>query len=194
MTTSKSSRSNIGLYFDTGNVNVQTNALSGSCSDNIIPPVVNPPGFKCGSDTNVTCGTTFHDEFDPSGDNCGDTSSTDPTVCLNSSNQVVSCSGPGVTQTFTSTQVVTVEIHDFPCIAPTGTNQLVLPNCTSWQVPGKTLACTTSAPFYPYPFNGLPLTSGGHRHRQRVLGSPSKCNLVKPSLSGLLFRRYGLSL
>src|ERR1700719_3253076 len=60
-TSSTSSRSNIGLYFDTGNVNVQTDALSGTCSDNIIPPVMNPPGFACGSDTGVLCGTTTHD-------------------------------------------------------------------------------------------------------------------------------------
>jgi len=179
-TTSNAKRSNIGLYFDTGNVNTQTNALSGSCSDNIIWPVKNPPGSACGSDTSVVCGTTTTDEFDASPDNCGDTSSTDPTVCLDANNNVVSCTGGAATQTFTSTQIVTVEIHNFPCVAPTGGATctvdgftgpcLVLPNCTSWQIPGKTLLCESSASYYPYPFNG----PGGTP--TAIPGSPSKCN------------------
>ncbi len=55
VTSSTSSRSNIGLYFATDNV---TSALAsgGSCVDNIIPPVNHP----CAGAPNVTCGSDVH--------------------------------------------------------------------------------------------------------------------------------------
>lgn len=157
-TTSKSSRSNIGLYFATGDVTTQTNALSGSCSDNIIPPA----SYTCAG-SSVTCGSSHPDEFDASTDNCGDTSSSDPTVCLDANNRVVSCPAPAGGSTWTATQIVTVEIDNFPCIAPTGTTQLVIPNCTSWQTPGSATLCQSSSPSYPWVPAAIP-------------GSPSKCN------------------
>jgi hypothetical protein len=166
-TTANSSRSNIGLYFDTGNVATQTTALTGSCSDNIIPP--NDSLDTCSSLSSVHCGSTHYDELDASPDNCGDSSSTDPTVCLDSNNNVVSCPAPAGGSTWPGTQIVTVEIDDFPCTAPSGTDQLVLPNCTSWQIPGKTTLCQASPHYYPYPLD----TSG---HPEAIPGSPSKCN------------------
>lgn len=168
-TTANSTRSNIGLYFDTGNINTQPTALTGQCSDNIIPPAHTCTNTGGTVNSTVTCGSTHYDELDPSPDNCGDSSSTDPPVCLNSSNQVVSCSSGTVTQTFPSTQIVTVEIDNFTCSAPAGTNQVQLPNCTSWQIPGKTIQCIAAAPAYLYPSD----TNG---HPEAIPGSPSKCN------------------
>src|SRR5262249_2504454 len=63
---------------------------------------------------------------------------------------------------------VTLEISNFSCTAPAGTTQLVMPNCTSWQIPGGTLQCVASAPD-TYPING----PGGTP--TAVPGSPSKC-------------------
>jgi hypothetical protein len=162
-TTSSSARSNIGLYFSLNDVNVQPTALTGSCSDNIISPPHTCPGGT------AVCGSSSFEELDPgeptSGSpiGCGDTSSNDPAVCLNSSNQVVACPAPAGGSTFPATQIVTVRIDNFPCTAPSGSNQLVLPNCTSWQVPGSTITCTSTAPNYPYSIAAIP-------------GSPSKCN------------------
>lgn len=140
VTSSTSSRSNIGLYFATAGG--QSTALTGQCSDNIIPP----SSYTCPGST-VTCQTSTHDEFDASPDNCGDTSSSDPSA----------------------TQVVTIEVDNFSCQAPAGTTSLVLPNCTSWQVPGSTIQCVSPGPDFPYPFD----TSG---KPEAIPGSPSKCN------------------
>src|SRR5712692_8273320 len=70
LTTSKSSRSNIGIYFGTG----QANALSGTCSNSIIAPL-----HACSGAPSVMCGSVQYNELDgnSSVDNCGDTSSTD---------------------------------------------------------------------------------------------------------------------
>src|SRR5437764_7891025 len=83
-TSSNKTRSNIGLYFATGDPTVQTQALTGSCSDNVIG---GPGRYTCSAKTEEAgqCGSTHYDELDTSqfpADNCGDTSSTDPTVCL----------------------------------------------------------------------------------------------------------------
>lgn len=164
-TTAKSTRSNIGLYFATAAG--QTTALTGQCSDNIIPP--NDPLNTCSALTSggVLCGSTHYDELDDSPDNCGDSSSTDPTVCLNANNQVVSCTDSSVAATFPSTQIVTVEVDNMAC--PAAGEQVTLPNCTSWQIPGKTILCQASPHFYPYPKD----TNG---HAEAIPGSPSKCN------------------
>lgn len=138
VTTSKSSRSNIGLYFATAGG--QATALTGSCSDNIIPPSHTCPG------STVTCGSDNYDELDPAPDNCGDSSSTDLSATF----------GAGA-------QDVTIEVDNFSCTAPAGTTQLVLPNCTSWQVPGSTIQCVSPSSNYPYEIAAVP-------------GSPSKCN------------------
>lgn len=168
-TTANSTRSNIGLYFDTGDVTEQDNALSGSCSDNIIPPDDGLDTCSAATSNGVHCGSTHYDELDASPDNCGDSSSTDPTVCLDENNNVVRCPAPPGGSTWPGTQIVTVEIDNLPCTAPTGTTQLVLPNCTSWQVPGKTTLCEASGPYYPYPIDNAD-------HPEAIPGSPSKCN------------------
>jgi hypothetical protein len=141
VTSSTSSRSNIGLYFASQG---QANALTGTCVDNIISPQHTCPGTTNGT----LCGSDNYHELDgsPTTDNCGDTSSTD-----NSS--VFGAAAEGVT----------IEVNNFLCQPPKGSTQLVLPNCTSWQVPGKTLTCFSSPPSFPYNANAIP-------------GSPSKCN------------------
>src|SRR5258707_15033129 len=74
LTTSKSSRSNVGLYFGTGTGAGQSGALSGTCTDSIIAPQ-----HPCSPGSAVTCGTAQYAELDGNTavDNCGDTSSTD---------------------------------------------------------------------------------------------------------------------
>jgi hypothetical protein len=160
-TTSTSSRSNIGLYFQT---NPQaTDALSGTCSDNILTPANDPKYEELDPQSTKISGKTVQTP-----DNCGDTSSTDTAVCLDANNLVVSCSSPH-TQTFPSTQVVTVEIDNFVCPSnvPNGT-QLNLPNCTSWQIPGGTIQCDSNDGTYFGAFlNGKPTA---------IPGTPSKCN------------------
>jgi hypothetical protein len=142
VTTAKSSRSNIGLYFATQN---QATALTGTCSDNIISP-----SHLCAG-SSITCGSDNYHELDnlnlaPGPDNCGDTSSTDNSATF----------GAGA-------EDVTVEIDNFLCQAPPGQTSLVLPNCTSWQVPGSTIQCVSPSPDFPYVIAAVP-------------GSPSKCN------------------
>jgi len=90
-------------------------------------------------------------ETDPAPDNCGDTQSSDfsPTF------------GAG-------TEDVKLEIDNFLCQAPAGSSTLVLPNCTSWQIPGGTIQCVSTDGSYP--FNG----PGGTP--TAIPGSPSKCN------------------
>lgn len=159
VTSSQSSRSNIGLYFAIGG---QGSALTGQCADSIIAPP-HPTNAQCtgagqpyacctgngtgtcvcGGAGNPPClGSDHYDEFDAPPDNCGDTSSSDPNG---------------------GTQVVTIEIDNFLCQPPAGSSQLVMNDCTSWQVPGKTLQCVSPSPDYPYEPAAIP-------------GSPSKCN------------------
>jgi hypothetical protein len=140
LTTSKSSRSNVGLYFGTGTGASQNGALSGTCTDSIIAPQ-----HSC-TNTAFTCGTAQYHELDgsPTTDNCGDTSSTDSSPAF----------GAG-------TEDVKIEVDNVTCPL-TGTS-LSLPECTSWQVPGKQLTCFSSPPSYPYVNSAVP-------------GSPSKCS------------------
>ena len=117
-------RDNIGLYFQTDPT--KATALSGTCVDNIIAPI-----HACGSSGAlgaINCGTSGYQEFDPSPDNCGDTSSS-------------------VNGNITDTIVVT----NFLCKAPSGSTTLVLPNCTSWQTPGSSNLCVSNPPGFPYP-------------------------------------------
>ena len=148
ITSSNSSRSNIGLYFNKAG---GSSALTGTCADNIIPPNHTCPGTG-GTSGNavITCGSDVYRELDPSPDNCGDTSSSD-----------AGAFGAG-------SEKVTIEVTDMLCQAGAGTNKVVLPNCTTWQVPGKTIQCIATAPNYDYPFNGS--------KPEAVPGSPSKCN------------------
>ena len=146
LTTSSQARENIGLYIAT---NSQTQALTGSCVDNIISPLHQCPNAAAG----ILCGSDNYQETDPPPDNCGDTSSNDNSGTF----------GAGA-------QKVTLEINNFLCQAPAGSTQLVLPNCTSWQIPGGTIQCVSPPPTFPYPFNG----PGGTP--TAIPGTPSKCN------------------
>jgi hypothetical protein len=135
--TNAGGRDNIGLYFQTDPT--KPDALVGSCVDNIISPA-----HPCNGGTG-TCGVTqpaFYQEFDPSPDNCGDTSSSvNPDI------------------------LIRIVVNNFLCQAPVGSSTLVLPNCTSWQTPGSSSLCQSSAPVFPYP---TPPAA--------TPGSPSKCN------------------
>lgn len=146
VTTSSQDRENIGLYIAT---NSTTQALTGSCVDNIISPQHQCPGAVSG----LLCGSDNYHEGDPAPDNCGDTSSNDNSPTF----------GAGA-------QKVTLEIDNFSCTAPAGSTQLVLPNCTSWQIPGGTIECVSPSPTFPYPFNG----PGGTP--TAVPGTKAKCN------------------
>lgn len=139
VTSSTSSRSNIGLYFANQG---QANALKGSCVDNIVSPLHQCPNAATG----IQCGSDNYHELDPAPDNCGDTSSTDKSPVFGA-----------------AAEGVTVEVDNFLCEAPAGSSTLVLPNCTSWQIPGGTIQCESPAPNYPYVIAAIP-------------GTPSKCN------------------
>lgn len=145
VTSSSQSRENIGLYIAT---NSQTQALTGSCVDNIISPA-----HACHTGSPITCGSDNYHSTDPAPDNCGDTSSNDLSPTF----------GVGA-------EKVTLEITNFLCQAPAGTNQVQLPNCTSWQIPGGTIQCISPSPTFPYPFNG----PGGTP--TAVPGTKAKCN------------------
>lgn len=145
LTTSSQARENIGLYIATAST---TQALTGSCVDNIISPA-----HACPSNSAITCGSDNYHETDAAPDNCGDTSSGDNSATF----------GAGA-------EKVTLEIDNFVCEAPAGSNNVVLPNCTSWQIPGGTIQCVSPSPTYPYPFNG----PGGTP--TAVPGTKSKCN------------------
>ena len=136
--TNAGGRDNIGLYFQTDPT--KPDALNGTCDDNIIAPV--HPCGSSGALAGINCGSTGYKEFDPTPDNCGDTSSS-----------------------VNSNIIDTIVVTNFLCQAPTGSQTLVLPNCTSWQTPGSSNLCESSAPNFPYP---APPAA--------IPGSPSKCN------------------
>lgn len=146
VTSSSQARENIGLYIAT---NSTTQALTGSCIDNIVSPQHHCTGARA----DLLCGSDNYHSADPAPDNCGDTSSNDLSPTL----------GAGA-------EKVTLKIDNFLCQAPAGSTQLVLPNCTSWQIPGGTIECVSPPMDYPYPFNG----PGGTP--TAIPGTPSKCN------------------
>jgi hypothetical protein len=157
VTSSTSSRSNIGMYVAT---NSTTQALTGACSDNLIPPPatigtrpksgLTTAQFPCTAGSNIQCGTNYYDEFDPAPDSCGDTSSQD--------------NGGAA-----ATQIITMLIPNYSCTPPAGTNQLVLPNCTSWQIPGGTIQCQAPSGQQSWNISAIP-------------GTKSKCNCAVISL------------
>ena len=130
-TTSNARRSNIGIYFGTG----QSNALHGSCSDSIIAPL-----HPCAGDHTLTCGDAAYEEIDTNGEpactlngvpspcGCGDTTSAD---------------GNG-----TGNQMATLEVDGATCPA---SGNLTLNYCTSWFQPtANTPQCLSPAPYYPW--------------------------------------------
>jgi hypothetical protein len=144
VTTSAQARENIGLYIAS---NSQTQALTGACVDNIISPQ-----HPCHTGSSIMCGSDNYHETDAPPDNCGDTSSSDNSTTF----------GAGA-------EKVTLEIDNFLCQAPAGSNQVQLPNCTSWQIPGGTIQCVSASPSFPYPFDA-------NNKPEAIPGSPSKCN------------------
>lgn len=145
VTTSSSFRSNVGLYFATQG---QASALTGTCVDNIISPL-----HQCaGADAGIQCGS---DNF-KAGDfgTCGDSSSNDNSSVFGASAQGVTV----VVNNFTCSTANTVACPNDP-----SKRCLTMPNCTSWQEPGGSITCNSSAPDFPYQTAAIP-------------GAPSKCN------------------
>lgn len=213
-TTSKSSRSNIGLYIaETGTTVADALSVNNTCADNIIPPPTgfvntNTTGktptiganghFLCAGSSTVLCGTDYYDELDQAttspADNCGDSSSTDlggfgtgtqdVTLEINGFQCPVPCTSPGVPAGCANLPTCTAPgtCSSGTCTAGKIGNTCaansdcdltgpcaVLPNCTSWQVPGQTTLCVSApgAQGYPYNNNGVP---------EAVPGTSSKCN------------------
>ncbi len=145
--TTATARENIGFYLGTG----QANAISGTCTDQIISPLhapgqAGPPGGLASNciqngGTDLCLGSALYHEFDTSltGDNCGDTTSADGT-----------------------SQVVTFEVDNVTC--PSVGTTLALPDCTSWQQPGGAILCTSS------PNSGWPWVPAA------IPGTTSKCS------------------
>jgi hypothetical protein len=146
VTTASSTRSNIGLYIaETGTTTADALSVNNTCADNVIPPPANLSSltipvtgntnaqFFCNGSSGQLCGTNYFDEYDPHPDSCGDSSSND--------------NGGAA-----ATQIVTLLIKGFSCPSPVGLPTCtvggktgpcaVLPNCTSWQIPGGVIQCT----------------------------------------------------
>ncbi len=127
-------RYDIGLYFATDGDPSGDGAITGGCSSNIILPLhkddLAPKVVMLGSE-NPPLGSGFIN-LDPAQDTCGD---------------IDSAHNP---------QVVTVRVDNVLCKSKPGTNELSLPDCTTWRQPGSNGVCTTAYDAYP--------------------GSPSKCN------------------
>jgi hypothetical protein len=148
--TSTSSRSNVGLYLGTIPVGeAGSSALTGTCDNNILSMAhVDSTGTSCTLGTTPDClGDNNYTELDgnPAVDNCGDAAAK-------------------------SLHVDTVELDGVTC-PNVGTSSVVLPDCTTWQVPGKTINCLSN-PGAGWPF--VPTAA--------IPGSPSKCNCGQVSI------------
>ena len=147
-TTSSKTRSNIGIFFGTG----QANALTGTCSQAILSPP-----HQCVGDSAVTCGDTgsptgyeeldqaINGETGPSSPGatagCGDTTSADNTTLF----------GAG-------TQAATLEVDNVTC--PLSGNTLSLPVCTGWFQPTTGMpVCESPGPSYPWVAAAVPGTT-----------------------------------
>ncbi len=161
LTTSNKTRSNIGVYFGTG----QSNAISGTCSDEILAPQ-----HPCPGDPNKQCGNLYnsYEELDTSINGepactgastdtacgCGDSSSTDDKTPLLS----------GYQEAVFEVDNVTCPLSAPPCPAsagePAGTDCMALPVCTSWWQPTSTMPeCLTSYSAYSWRPQAVPGTS-----------------------------------
>jgi hypothetical protein len=145
--TSNKTRSNVGLYLGTIPVGqTGSSALTGTCDDNILAmPHVDSTGTTCTPGSADCLGDANYTELDgsPSTDNCGDAAAT-------------------------SLHTDTVELDGVTCptVPPSGgVSSVVLPDCTTWQVPGQTITCFSN-PGAGWPF--VPTAA--------IPGSPSKCN------------------
>ena len=160
-TTSSSTRSNIGIFFGTG----QNSALSGTCTNQILAPL-HPCAFVNNVST-ATCGDANYSEKDqsingepgvqtnPNQASCGDTASGDSSADF----------GPGTHQTVLEVKNVTCPAATSTCPAGSGINGpcLQLPVCSSWYQPANGMpVCESPAPDYPWVAAAIP-------------GAPSKC-------------------
>ena len=160
-TTSSSTRSNIGIFFGTG----QNSALSGTCTNQILAPL-HPCAFVNNVST-ATCGDANYSEKDqsingepgvqtnPAQASCGDTASGDNSTDF----------GPGTHQAVLEVKNVTCPAATSTCPAGSGINGpcLQLPVCSSWYQPANGMpVCESPAPDYPWVAAAIP-------------GAPSKC-------------------
>jgi hypothetical protein len=159
-TTSSSTRSNIGIFFGTG----QNSALSGTCTNQILAPT-HPCAFVNGVST-ATCGDANYKENDQgiNGEpgieatqaSCGDTSSNDSSTDF----------GPGTHQATLEVLNVTCPAATSACPAGSGITGpcLQLPVCSSWYQPANGMPVCESPAAQSYPW--VPAA---------IPGSPSKC-------------------
>ena len=149
VSTSDRTRSNVGLYLGTIPVGEPgSSALTGTCDDSIISQLHNriSPFSTCTAGSAGCLGDPTYTELDgTASDNCGDVATK-------------------------STHVVTVELDNVICPS-VGSTAVVLPDCTTWQVPGKTITCF-SDPTQGWPFQPL----------AAIPGTTSKCNCGQVSI------------
>ena len=160
-TTSSSTRSNVGIFFGTG----QNNALSGTCTNAILSPTHacafagNPPV------STATCGDLNYSEKDGSING-------EPGIQATQASCGDTASGYSSSQFGAGTHAATLEVDNVKCPAasstcPAGSNIngpcLVLPVCSSWSQPTNNLPdCESPKPDYPWVAAAVP-------------GAPSKC-------------------
>jgi len=184
-TTSNSARSNIGIFFGTG----QASAFSGTCTDRILSPrypcaYIPDPNHPGQFISTSTCGDDNYYEADGSinGETAGGcTTSGGVTTCT-----AAGCGDTSSTDNFTNafgpgTQRATLEVDNVTCPAAGSTcpaasgltgSCLVLPVCSSWyqpangmpscESPGGTTSNSAPASLYPWVAAAIP-------------GTPSKC-------------------
>jgi hypothetical protein len=145
-TTSNKTRSNIGIFFGTG----QNNALHGTCTDDILSPL--HPCAPVNGVPSATCGSAQYEELD--GAINGETTNSGTAGCGDTTSQDNSVFGAG-------TQAATLEVDNVTC--PTNATSITLPVCTSWYQPTSTMpVCESPGPNYPW-------------QPQAIAGTSSKC-------------------
>ena len=170
-TTSSSTRSNIGIFFGTG----QNNALSGSCTNDILSPThpcgyipdpQNPGSFI----STATCGDLNYSEKDQpiNGEpgveatqaSCGDTASGDSSLQFGAGTHAATLDVVGVTCPAAGTTCPAGSGITGPC--------LQLPVCTSWYQPANGMPVCES-PKETAPTDSYPWVPAA------IPGAPSKC-------------------
>ena len=150
VTTSSKTRSNVGLYFGTG----QSSALVGTCTDAILSPQYTCPGTGgAGQPPAVTCGDAQYTELDNAIN--GETTSGSPIGCGDTS------SGINNAQQFAELEVgpVTCPTTTVPCPSDPTKQCMPMPECTSWWQPTSTMpVCESPAPTYGWQPQAIPGT------------------------------------
>lgn len=145
---SNKTRSNVGLYLGTIPVGqAGSSALTGTCDDNILSRLhFDSTPTTCTAGSAHCLGDQDYTELDgSSGDNCGDAGAK-------------------------STHIDTVELDGITCPS-VGTSSVVLPDCTTWQVPGQTITCFSD------PGAGWPFVPNA-----AIPGTVSKCSCGQVSI------------